>query len=63
MRSVNNIGYFFSFTDKVPNPGACLYMTRGGIGVGNLLLNAAIRRNKVKVATPPQTFRDGIDCE
>ena len=42
MRGVNNIGYFFSFTDKAPNPGEFQYLTRGGIGVGNLLLNATI---------------------
>ena len=42
MRGVNNIGYFFSFTDKAPNPGEFLCLTRGGIGVGNLLLNATI---------------------
>jgi hypothetical protein len=42
MRGVQNIGYFFSLTDKAPNPGEFRYMTRGGIGVGNLLLNATI---------------------
>jgi hypothetical protein len=42
MRGVNNIGYFFSLTDKAPNPGEFRYMTRGGIAVGNLLLNATI---------------------
>ena len=42
MRGVNNIGYFFSFTDKAPNPGEFLYLTRGGMAVGNLLLNATI---------------------
>jgi hypothetical protein len=42
MRGVHNIGYFFSLTDKAPNPGEFRYMTRGGIGVGNLLLNATI---------------------
>ena len=42
MRGVNNIGYLFSLTDKAPNPGEFPYMTRGGIGVGHLLLNATI---------------------
>jgi len=42
MRGVNNIGYFYSLTDKVPNPGEFRYMTRGGIAVGNLLLNVTI---------------------
>lgn len=42
MRGVNNIGYFFSLTDKAPNPGEFLYVTRGGISVGNLLLNITI---------------------
>jgi hypothetical protein len=42
MRGVNNIGYFFSLTDKAPNPGEFLYLTRGGMAVGNLLLNATI---------------------
>lgn len=42
MRGVNNIGYFFSLTDKTPNQGEYRYMSRGAIGVGNLLLNATI---------------------
>jgi hypothetical protein len=42
MRGVNNIGYFFSLTDKAPNPGEFRYMTRGGIAVGNLLLSVTI---------------------
>ena len=42
MRGVNSIGYFFSLTDKAPNPGEFRYMTRGGMAVGNLLLNATI---------------------
>ena len=42
MRGVNNIGYFFSLTDKAPNPGEFRYMTRGGIAVGKFLLNATI---------------------
>lgn len=42
MRGVHNIGYFFSLTDKSPNPGEFRYLTRGAIGVGTLLLNATI---------------------
>jgi len=42
MRGVNNTGYFFSLTDKAPNPGEFRYMTRGGMAVGNLLLNVTI---------------------
>jgi hypothetical protein len=39
---VSHIGYYFSITDKAPNPGEYRYMNRGVIGVGNLLLNATI---------------------
>lgn len=42
MRGVHNIGYFFSLTDKAPHPGEFLYMTRGGMAVGNLLLSVTI---------------------
>lgn len=42
MRGVHNIGYFFSLTDKAPKPGEFLYMTRGAMTVGNLLLSATI---------------------
>ena len=42
IRGINNIGYFFSLTDKTPNPGEFRYITRGGIAVGNLLLNVTI---------------------
>jgi len=42
MRGVNNTGYFFSLTDKAPNPGEFRYITRGGMAVGNLLLNVTI---------------------
>jgi len=47
IKGVNNIGYYFSITDKAPNPGEYRYMNRGAIGVGNLLLNATIL-NRVK---------------
>jgi len=42
MRGINNIGYLFSLTDKTPNPGEFRYMTRGGMAIGNLLLNVTI---------------------
>jgi uncharacterized DUF497 family protein len=42
IKGVSNTGYYFSVTDKAPNPGEYRYMTRGGIAVGNLLLNATI---------------------
>jgi hypothetical protein len=42
IRGINNIGYLFSLTDKAPNPGEFRYITRGGIAVGNLLLNVTI---------------------
>jgi len=42
IRGVNNTGYFFSLTDKAPKPGEFRYMTRGGMTVGNLLLNVTI---------------------
>lgn len=42
IKGINHIGYYFFVTDKAPNPGEYRYMTRGAIGVGNLLLNATI---------------------
>jgi hypothetical protein len=42
MKGVSGTGYFFSLTDKAPEPGEYRYMTRGGIGVGKLLLSATI---------------------
>lgn len=42
IKGINTTGYYFSVTDKAPNPGELRYMTRGGIGVGNLLLNITI---------------------
>jgi len=39
IRRVNNIGYYYSLTDKTPKPGEYRCTTRGGIGVGDLLLN------------------------
>ena len=42
IKGTNNNGYYFSLTDKAPNPGEYRYMTRGGIGVGNLLLSLTV---------------------
>jgi hypothetical protein len=42
IKGVTNVGYSFSITDKAPNPGEYRYMTRGVIGVGNLLLSVTI---------------------
>jgi hypothetical protein len=42
IRGPNNTGYFFSLTDKAHKPGEFRYMTRGGMTVGNLLLNVTI---------------------
>jgi len=39
---VDHNGYYFSVTDKAPNPGEYRYMTHGAIGVGNLLLSTTI---------------------
>ncbi len=41
-----SIGYFFTLTDKAPKRGEFKYMTRGGIGVGNLLLRFTILYHK-----------------
>ncbi len=56
MKGVNNTGYYFSITDKAPNPGEYRYMTRGSIGVGNLLLNFTIL-HRVKDS---QAVRDAL---
>jgi len=42
IRGVNHTGYYFSVTDKNPEPGEYRYMTRGAIGVGDLLLDTTI---------------------
>ncbi len=42
IKGPSNTGYYFSVTDKAPNPGEFRYMTRGSMGVGNLLVNATI---------------------
>ena len=61
IRGINNIGYLFSLTDKAPNPGEFRYITRGGIAVGNLLLNVTILY-RVKDSPP---LRDALSmlCE
>ena len=42
IKGINSTGYYYSVTDKTPNPGEFRYMTRGGMGVGNLLLSITI---------------------
>jgi hypothetical protein len=42
IKGVTHTGYYFSITDKALNPGEYRYMTRGVIGVGNLLLSVTI---------------------
>ncbi len=42
IKGINNTGYYFSVTDKAPNPGEYRYLTRGEIGVGNFLLSVTI---------------------
>jgi len=42
IKGYSNSGYYFSITDKAPDPGEYRYMTRGSIGVGSLLLNFTI---------------------
>jgi len=56
IKGVNNAGYYFSITDKAPNPGEYRYMTRGAIGVGNLFLNFTIL-HRVKDS---QSVRDAL---
>ena len=56
IKGVNNAGYYFSITDKAPNPGEYRYMTRGAIGVGNLFLNFTILHR----VRDSQSVRDAI---
>lgn len=42
IKGATQSGYYYSITDKAPNPAEYRYMTRGAIGVGNLLLNYTI---------------------
>ena len=39
LKGLHDIGYYFSVTDKAPEPGEYRYMTQGKIGAGNLLLS------------------------
>ena len=56
IRGADNTGCYFSITDKAPNPGEYRYMTRGAIGVGDLLLNFTIL-HRVKDS---QAVRDAL---
>ena len=61
IKGVTHTGYYFSVTDKAPNPGEYRYMTRGAIGVGNLLLNFTILhrlRNSQSVQEALSMLRD-----
>jgi hypothetical protein len=42
IKGINHTGYYYSVTDKAPNPGEYRYMTRGAIGVGDLFLNFTV---------------------
>jgi hypothetical protein len=42
IKGVTRTGYYFSVTDKNPEPGEYRYMTRAGIGVGDLLLHVTV---------------------
>lgn len=42
IKGMNHPGYYFSVTDKNPEPGEYRYMTRAGIGVGDLLLQVTL---------------------
>lgn len=42
MKGIDRTGYYFSVTDKSPEPGEYRYMTRAAIGVGNLLLQVTV---------------------
>jgi hypothetical protein len=42
IKGINHTGYYFSVTDKNPEPGEYRYMTRAGIGVGNLVLQVTV---------------------
>ena len=56
IKGVNDAGYYFSITDKAPNPEEYRYMTRGAIGVGNLFLNFTILHR----VRDSQSIRDAI---
>jgi hypothetical protein len=42
IRGADHTGYYFTVTDKAPDPGEYRYMTQGAIGVGDLLLRMTI---------------------
>lgn len=42
IKGVNHTGYYFTVTDKNTEPGEYRYMTRAGIGVGDLLLQVTV---------------------
>ena len=42
IKGINHTGYYFSVTDKNPEPGEYRYLTQAGIGVGNLLLHVTV---------------------
>ena len=42
MKGINYAGYYFSVTDKNPEPGEYRDMTQAGMGVGNLLLHVTV---------------------
>ena len=42
IKGTTHTGYYFSVTDKNPEPGEYRYMTRAGIGVGSLLLQVTV---------------------
>ncbi len=42
IQGFDHTGYYFTVTDKAPDPGEYRYMTEGAIGVGTLLLNTKI---------------------
>ena len=43
IKGVTNTGYYFSVTDKAPDPGEYRYMARGGIGVGDWVIRDQTR--------------------
>ncbi len=42
IQGVDHTGYYFTVTDKAPDPGEYRYMTHGTIGVGDLLVIATV---------------------
>ncbi len=58
IRGVDHNGYYFAVTDKAPDPGEYRYMTRGAIGVGDLILHFTIL-HRVKES---QSVRDALSA-